>query len=186
MNSPSPPPKGRLEQRAADIEATVERIAARLSEVPVTETVVLRLMVMLGREISALLEQVLRPHDLNETDYRSLVMLFSQPDGVAHPSELCTSVAQSPANMTRVADSLNERGLITRVGSEQDRRRTILRITPAGEALVLALLPQTAAHTRAIFDPIPAAERQRLLEQLRALIARLDQRAQPDVAAGAG
>jgi MarR family transcriptional repressor of emrRAB len=173
------PAAGRLQRRTAEIEATVERIAARISDVPVTETVVLRLMVMLGREISALLEQVLRPHDLNETDFRSLMMLFSQADGVAHPSELCSSVAQSPANMTRVADSLHERGLITRVPSEQDRRRTILRITPAGEALVLALLPQTAAHTRAIFDPIPALERERLLEQLRALIARVDQRAQP-------
>lgn len=179
MSSPSPPTPGRLKQRAADIEATTGRIAARLRGMPVTETVVLRLMVLLGREISALLEQLLRPHDLNETDFRSLMMLFSQPDGVAHPSELCTSVAQSPANMTRVADSLNERGLITRVGSEQDRRRTILRITPAGEALVLALLPQTAAHTRAIFDPIPAAERQQLLKQLQTLIARLDQRLRP-------
>jgi MarR family transcriptional repressor of emrRAB len=182
VNSPSLPPAGRLEQRAADIQATVARIASRLGEVPVTETVILRLMVLLGREISALLEQVLRPHDLNETDFRSLMMLFSQPDGVAHPSELCTSVAQSPANMTRVADSLNERGLITRVGSEQDRRRTILRITPAGEALVRALLPQTAAHTRAIFDPIPASDRQRLLAQVQALIARLDQRTRPEVA----
>jgi MarR family transcriptional repressor of emrRAB len=174
VNSPTSAPVGRLEQRAADIEATVGRISARLGDTPVTEMVVLRLMVLLGREISALLEQELRPHDLNETDFRTLMMLFSQPDGVAHPSDLCTSVAQSPANMTRVADSLNERGLITRVGSEQDRRRTILRITPAGEALVRALLPHTAAYTRALFEPIPAAAREQLLGQLRALLARLD------------
>jgi len=176
------PPAGRLEQRAADIEATVGRISARLSDIPVTEMVLLRLMVVLGREISALLEQVLRPHDLNQTDFRSLMMLFSQPDGVAHPSELCTSVAQSPANMTRVADSLNERGLITRVGSAQDRRRTILRITPAGEALVRALVPQTAAYTRALFEPIPVAARKQLLGQLQALLAQLDHSALPAAA----
>jgi MarR family transcriptional repressor of emrRAB len=170
----SSPPAGRLGQRALEIEAAVRRAAARFSEIPITETVALRLLVLLGREISALLEQALRPHGLNETDFRSLMTLFSQPDGVAHPSELCASVAQSAANMTRVADGLCERGLITRVASEQDRRRTILRITPAGEALVLELLPHTAAHTRALFEPMPASARQQLLEQLRALVAQLD------------
>jgi MarR family transcriptional regulator, negative regulator of the multidrug operon emrRAB len=169
---------GRLEQRAGEIEAAVRRAAARFSEIPITETVTLRLLVLLGREISAMLEQELRPHGLNETDFRTLMNLFSRPDGVAHPGELCAGVAQSPANMTRVADGLYERGLITRVASEQDRRRTILRITPAGEALARALLPQVVAHTDAIFAPLPLPDRQRLLEQLRTLAAQLDHAAQ--------
>jgi MarR family transcriptional repressor of emrRAB len=174
--NPDPSPlAGRLEQRAAEIEAAVRRTAARFSEVPIIETVALRLLVLLGREISTLL----RPHGLNETDFRTLMNLFSQPDGVAHPSDLCGSVAQSPANMTRVADSLCERGLITRLASEQDRRRTILRITPKGEALALALLPHTAAHTKAMFEPMPPAARQQLLEQLRALVAQLDHNTHP-------
>ena len=42
--------------------------------------------------------------------------------GVAHPSDLCAYVAQSVASTTRVADGLRERGLITRVASEEDRR----------------------------------------------------------------
>jgi MarR family transcriptional repressor of emrRAB len=170
-------PAGRLEQRSAEIEAAVRRTAARCSELPIVETVVLRLLVLLGREVSAMLEQALRPHHLNETDWRTLMILFSQPDGVAHPGELCASVAQSPANMTRVADSLCERGLITRVASDQDRRRTILHITPAGEALALALLPHMVAHIQALFDPMPQTQRQRLLEQLRALALQLDRTA---------
>ena len=179
MNPDPSPLAGRLEQRAAEIEAAVRRTAARFSEVPIIETVALRLLVLLGREISTLLEQALRPHGLNETDFRTLMNLFSQPDGVAHPSDLCGSVAQSPANMTRVADGLCERGLITRLASEQDRRRTILRITPKGEALALALLPHTAAHTKAMFEPMPPAARQQLLGQLRALVAQLDHYTHP-------
>jgi MarR family transcriptional repressor of emrRAB len=169
----------RLGQRAAEIEAAVQRAAERCRIVAVTETVALRLLVLLGREISALLEQTLRPHGLNETEFRTLMMLFSQPDGVAHPGELCASAAQSPANMMRVSDGLCERGLITRVACEQDRRRTILRITPAGEALARELLPHTEALTQSLFEPLPAADRQALLEQLRALAARIDLRTQP-------
>jgi MarR family transcriptional regulator, negative regulator of the multidrug operon emrRAB len=140
--------------------------------------------VLLGREIAAMLEQTLRPHGLNETDFRTLMMLFSQPDGVAHPSDLCAFVAQSPANMTRVADGLYERGLITRVASEEDRRRTILRITPSGEQLARSLLPQTNAHTSAIFKDMPHAEREALLGQVRALITQIDRCAQPTLERG--
>ena len=172
-------PSARLEQRAAEIEAAVTRAAARFKEIPVTETVILRLLMLLGREISSILEHSLRPHGLNETDFRTLMMLFSLPDGVAHPGDLCAFVSQSPANMTRVADGLHERGLITRVASEEDRRRTILHITPAGERLALALLPQMTAQTRALFEPTSAAERQALLLKLRALIVQLDRCTQP-------
>jgi len=107
------------------------------------------------------------------------MMLFSQPDGVAHPGELCASAAQSPANMTRVADGLCERGLITRIASEQDRRRTILRITSAGEALARELLPHTAALTQSLFEPLQPSDRAALLQLLRALATRIDPRAHP-------
>lgn len=183
MATDNPPTKGSLQQRAEEVEAAVRRSAAVLKEIPIAETLTLRMLVLLGREISALLEQVLKPRGLNETDYRTLMMLISQPDGVAHPSDLCADVAQSPANMTRVADGLFERGLITRVPSEEDRRRTILRITPAGEALVRALLPDTTLRIRTIFAEMPQTATQALLEQLRALAVRLDECAHRNAAA---
>jgi MarR family transcriptional repressor of emrRAB len=166
----------RLEQRAAQIDAAVHRTATRCRTVPVTETVALRLLVMLGREISALLEQALRPHGLNDAEFRTLMMLFSQPDGVAHPGELCASAAQSPASMTRVTDGLCGRGLITRLASDQDRRRTILRITPAGEALARELMPRMDELTAGLFSSLQPAERTALLAQLRVLLIALDRR----------
>ena len=101
---------------------------------------------------------------------------MSQPDGVASPSDLCAFVAQSPANMTRVADSLHERGLITRTAGEQDRRRTMLRITPTGERLARSLVPMTSTIVREIFGDMPQSKRLALLEQLRALAAQIDRR----------
>ncbi len=163
----------------------MRRTAARFREIPVVESSILRLLVLLGREITALLEQSLQPHGLSETDFRILMSLFSQPDGIAHPSDLCAYVGQSPANMTRVADGLLERGLITRIASDEDRRRTILRITPAGEALARALLPATTARTRAIFSDLAPPERRALLEQLRAIIVRIDRDTRRDARSAA-
>jgi MarR family transcriptional repressor of emrRAB len=76
--------------------------------------------------------------------------------------------------MTRVTDGLFERGLISRVASDEDRRRTILRITPAGEVLVHQLLPGTHARLREIFGDMPAADRHGLLSQLRAILGGMD------------
>jgi MarR family transcriptional regulator, negative regulator of the multidrug operon emrRAB len=166
--------RGQLEIRAAEIEGAIGQIAARFPEVSVTDTLILRLLMLLGRELSSLLENSLRPHDLNDTDFRILMCRVSQPGGVACPSDLCAFVAQSPANMTRVADALNERGLITRTASEQDRRRTMLRITPAGEALARSLLPTVVGITRGVFGAIPQSNRYALLEHLRALTTQID------------
>jgi MarR family transcriptional repressor of emrRAB len=76
--------------------------------------------------------------------------------------------------MTRVTDGLFERGLISRVPSDEDRRRTILCITPAGEVLVHQLLPGTHARLREIFGDMPPGERQGLLAQLRSILGRMD------------
>jgi MarR family transcriptional repressor of emrRAB len=103
----------------------------------------------------------------------------SQPDGVACPSDLCAFVAQSPANMTRVADALSERGLITRTTSEQDRRRTMLRITPAGEALACSLMPLVLGVMHGVYGDMPNASRRSLLDLLRQLTAQMDRRDPP-------
>jgi DNA-binding MarR family transcriptional regulator len=166
--------RGPLEMRAAEIEGAIARVAARFPEVNVADTLILRMLMLLGRELSSLLEDALAPHDLNDTDFRILMSLVSQPDSVACPSDLCAFVAQSPANMTRVADALSARGLITRTASEHDRRRTMLRITPEGEALSRSLLPVVTAIVRGVFGDMPQSSRRTLLEQLRALTVQID------------
>jgi MarR family transcriptional regulator, negative regulator of the multidrug operon emrRAB len=167
---------GPLQMRAAEIEGAIAQIARRFPEVPASDTLTLRLLMLLGRELSALLEAALRPHDLNDTDFRILICLASQADGAACPSDLCAFVAQSPANMTRVADALSERGLITRTASEHDRRRTMLRITPQGEALAYSLMPLVLGITHGAFGDMSASGRHTLLDSLRALTVQIDRR----------
>jgi MarR family transcriptional repressor of emrRAB len=164
------------------MESALTRAAVHLPNLPATEVLIIRTVVLLAREISALYEDELRPHGLNETDFRTLMLLFSQPNHTAHPGELCAHVGQSPANITRVTDGLFERGLISRVASDEDRRRTILCITAAGEALVHQLLPGTHARLREIFGDMPPEERQGLLTQLRGILGRMDRCAERSAA----
>ena len=157
------------------VEASLLRLRDRLPDTPVTSVMLSRLVLHLGRGMAAMLEQQIRPFGLAEAEFRVLSTLFSQPEGVAHPSDLCARTAQSPANMSRISDALVSRDLITRVLSAQDRRRMVLRITEQGEELVRRLLPLLFAPLRETLRDFSEAEQKQLIAQLKRLGMRLDE-----------
>ena len=159
------------------LEVNLRSLGARLPglDVPVYGILLCRLIQHLGREMTGLLEQKIRPFGLAEAEFRALVTLYSRPDGVAHPSDLCAGASQSPANMSRISDALVDRGLITREMSVHDRRRMVLRITESGEELVRQLLPVLFAPVREMFNDFSDAEQQLLMGQLVRLSAKLDE-----------
>ena len=157
------------------LEASLGRLRARMPEAPIAEIMLTRLLLHIGRGISGMLEQQIRPFGLAEAEFRVLTALFSQPEGVAHPSDLCARTSQSPANMSRISDALVSRELITRVSSVQDRRRMVLRITEQGEAVVRRLLPLLHAPLKEMFGEFSQAELQQLIGQLKRLGMKLDQ-----------
>ncbi len=80
-----------VQQRIHLIEASLERLRARLPDLPINEVLILRLVLLLAHEFDLLLEHEIRPFGLGEGEFRVLTALFSQPEGIAHPSELCAS-----------------------------------------------------------------------------------------------
>src|SRR6202050_2681623 len=161
------------------LEASLQRLSARMPDTPVAGIMLSRLMLNMGREMAGMLEQQIRPFGLAEAEFRVLTTLFSQPDGVAHPSDLCARASQSPANMSRISDALVSRGLITRVSSVHDRRRMVLRITEEGEEFVRDLLPKLHAPLRSMLKDFPESEQRQLAAQLKRLGAELDQLSVP-------
>jgi anti-sigma-K factor RskA len=75
--------------------------------------------------------------------------------------------------MSRIADALVSRNLITRVLSVQDRRRMVLRITEEGEDLVRRLLPRCSASLRGCSAPFSESEQGQLISQLKRLVFEL-------------
>jgi DNA-binding MarR family transcriptional regulator len=121
-----------------------------------------------------MLEHQIRPEGLAEAEFRVLSMLFSQPGGVAHPSDLCARTAQSPAHMSRISDALVRQDLITRVLSATDRRRMVLRITERGEVLVRRLLPLLFEPLEEMFADFSEPELDQLTAKLMRLVAKVN------------
>jgi MarR family transcriptional regulator, negative regulator of the multidrug operon emrRAB len=171
MNNPGSPSRFEM------LEASLQRLSARMPDTPVTEILLSRMLMEVGRGMAGLLEQQIRPFGLAEAEFRVLTILFSQPEGVAHPGDLCARTAQRPANMSRISDALVSRDLITRVLSAKDRRRMVLRITEQGEDLVRRLLPVLFAPLKEMFTEVSEAEQLALIAQLKRLAVKADEAA---------
>src|SRR3984957_9085900 len=167
------------------LEANLRALSTRMPDLPFNEILLCRLILHMGREMASKFEQQIRPFGLAEAEFRVLTTLFSQPEGVAHPSDLCARAAQSPANMSRISDALVTRDLITRVLSLHDRRRMVLRITEEGEEFVQQLLPKFHQPLRRMLKDFPEAEQRQLAAQLKRLAAELEQLSTPAVAEAA-
>lgn len=78
-------------------------------------------------------------------------------------------------NVTGLVDALQREGLVERLPHPQDRRATLVRLTPAGERVSGELLAEQRAALAGLFAELPAADQRNLLralESLRAVLAR--------------
>ena len=155
------------------VEANLRGIARRVPQLPLTETLICRVALILGRDLNNCLDGILRPLGLAEPEYRVLAALYAR-EGAACPRDLCGALAQSPANLTRICDKLVRRGLVSRSLDPRDRRRMQLTLRPAGERLLEKLFPAMCVGIGGAFDGFSAAEKKRLLSGLKKLLQGVD------------
>ena len=115
-------------------------------------------------------DQVKR-HGLSVTEWRVLATL-SDGDGLT-VSELADIVLFKQPTLTRIIDRMVRDGLLLRRIDAEDRRRTLVFVTPRGRAAISDLLGRAKAHELEVLAEYGAAEVLRLKEMLRTLIDRL-------------
>jgi MarR family transcriptional repressor of emrRAB len=103
--------------------------------------VLVRLVKHLHKRIHDDANTALKAFGLNHPQYNLLMMLYGTADHALHPSQLAEAAGEKAANITRLTNELCEKGLIERAASEDDRRKLVLTLTPAGLDLIEQLLP---------------------------------------------
>ncbi|MDX1566349.1 MAG: MarR family transcriptional regulator [Longimicrobiales bacterium] len=83
--------------------------------------------------------------------------------------DLAEKLLVSGGNITYVMDRLEERGLVERERSDQDRRVVKACLTPEGRELIAEVFPDHAAYVRELMDALDPSEE----EQLRLLLKKL-------------
>ena len=98
------------------------------------------------------LESVTAAHGLALGDYLVLAVIRRSPDGVCAPSTVCDVLRRASGGMTLTLDRLEAAGWLTRSPDASDRRRVLLHLTPAGEALTIAVNEDLHSWERSIAD----------------------------------
>ena len=107
--------------------------------------------------------------------YPSLRVLESlHCEGPAKMKVLADSLGLSARNMTTVADSLENDGLIRRVAHPTDRRATLLQLTPTGQAAADESLAPRLGEISRLFDELSPTARDNLGLALATLVATME------------
>ncbi|UCC14772.1 MAG: MarR family transcriptional regulator [Gammaproteobacteria bacterium] len=89
------------------------------------------------------------------------------------PGQSCRELSESTlltrGSLSSTLDRLEARGLVSRSLSRIDRRKTLIRLTSAGEALFERLLPERATHIADRLSLLDAGAQRTIVDSLRAL-----------------
>jgi DNA-binding MarR family transcriptional regulator len=127
-------------------------------------------LVKLGNEVLARAEDPLAALGLSSRQYLILAVLGTDtPRSQLDLAGLCGLL---PAQVVPVLDELERRGLVARQRSEEDRRRSVVRLTPAGEEALAKGDELARSIEDALFGALDPAAREQLDLTLRAALTR--------------
>ncbi len=122
-----------------------------------------------GRIEAALEKELHSNHDLSVVEYTVLDALSRQDGWHMRMQQLAGATALSSSATTRLVNRLEERGLLTRVLCDEDRRGIYTELTKHGWALFEAARP---THDKVLEDTLTEAEQ---TPELAPLVAALNQ-----------
>jgi DNA-binding MarR family transcriptional regulator len=119
--------------------------------------------------------QLRRDADLTHFEYYVLAMLSEAPGRTLRMSELARQTNATLPRLSHVVSRLEERGLVERFPSPEDRRATNARLTGAGWAKVQQAAPGHVANVRHhVIDALTDDQIDQLADIGEAVLARLD------------
>lgn len=163
----------------AAVKRSTRPMAEALPDLPMPETVMVRLIRIAVVGLGQFFEPVFRAIGLNENSFHVLCLLLASDHGQASPSTLSELVGTSRANMTRILDALVNEGLATRAIEKMDNRRHVIKITAAGRRAATDAVPQLAAPLTQAFSGLSPEEFAQLDALLRKAIKSFDKSALP-------
>lgn len=106
---------------------------------------------------NALSEQ-LRMDGLTEVPAETLIALHFEPAHASEPALLADACHVPRQTMTFVLDGLEQQGFVLRADHATDRRRKVIRLTDAGEAMATRILQRVMDFEKKVMSVFAAEE----------------------------
>jgi MarR family transcriptional repressor of emrRAB len=166
-------------ERLAAVNRSTPSMAAALPDLPMAQTVMVRLIRIGLIGLGQFFEPVFRAIGLGENSFHVLCLLMASEQGQASPTELSDLVGTSRANMTRILDELSADGFVNRIPEERDGRRFAIQITAAGRKVANSATLKLAEPLQRAFSDLTPEEFAQLDSLLRKVILSFDKTAFP-------
>jgi MarR family 2-MHQ and catechol resistance regulon transcriptional repressor len=140
------------------------------AETELDRAATLQLLIALGRAAQAI-ERGVRPHlashGLAMTEFAVLEVLYHK--GPLPLSEIRDRILVTGASTTYVVNKLEQRGLMRRRGSSEDKRVVFGEITPAGRKLIGNMFPAHVEQLRQLMAGLSPPEKRTATQLMRKL-----------------
>jgi DNA-binding MarR family transcriptional regulator len=128
-------------------------------------------MIRATNKVTAKTEVLLKEYGLTPAQYNTLrVLRDAGPQGLSC-QQIADALIQRDPDITRLADRLEERGLVTKNRAAHDRRIVMVRPTPEGLKLVADLDWPSIHHLEELMSALDLNEKQQLLGLVNKLLA---------------
>lgn len=125
-------------------------------------------------DISDALDKLLAQHDLLQGRWWVLVLLMRQDDMTSSPSDLAEKAGVTKATMTGFIDGLEREGLVLRLMDTVDRRKFLIRLTPAGQQKLDEVMPDYYKKVHALMSALDITQRDALVTNIKMLAANIE------------
>ncbi|NKY10012.1 MarR family winged helix-turn-helix transcriptional regulator [Cellulomonas hominis] len=175
MSAAVPPATGGSAPARDEVDRIVEAWARERPDLDVAPLSVLSRVTRLSRHLDLARRQAFARHGLEpwEFDVLSALRRAGAPYRMS-PGALLTQTLVTSGTMTNRIDRLASRALVQRLPSPDDRRGVLVSLTDEGRARVDAAMSTLLEVERTLLSALPDADRDRLADLLRTLVAPFD------------
>lgn len=152
----------------------LKNVHARIPAFPEDLMRVVRMTHHIHKRMKDLSNAALRKYELVDASYVVLMALYGSENETSTASTLGEACMEKPANLTRVCNELEEKGLIVRGNRPGDRRCVMITLTDAGRELVSRIWQDVWASTVRSYDNFTPEEIGQLEQMLRRQLTNLE------------
>jgi DNA-binding MarR family transcriptional regulator len=120
---------------------------------------------VVGAQTEAHIAAACRRHGLSHAGLNALAVIEGS-ESVLTPGDIAAEMHMTSGSMTSLLDTLERNGWATRTAHQDDRRKVVVGITPAGQDLLDVVLPEIQVLVRALLRDLSDRQQQTLITLL--------------------
>ncbi|MFB4169612.1 MarR family winged helix-turn-helix transcriptional regulator [Virgibacillus sp. JSM 102003] len=118
-----------------------------------------------SKSVEERIKKDIKSYGVSITEFTILEALYHKGDLTVN--QICDAVLINSGSMTYVIDKLQQRGLLERITSEEDRRVIHVRITIQGKKLMDDIFPQHEKVIEKVFEDVSPEELESVIDILK-------------------